>query len=68
MRFNDNGLKRIFYINSNFGGCGQDKGWIMVLDTNSEARCPWERMYVTQAPFIIYSPFSSRTQYELGKF
>ena len=61
-------VKRIFYINSNWDGCDNDKGWIMVNDVNSQPPCPWETMYVTQAPFIIYSPLSSRTTYELGKF
>ena len=61
-------LKRIFYINSNWDGCDNDKGWIMVNDVNSQPPCPWETMYVTQAPFIIYSPLSSRATYELGKF
>ncbi|XP_038067109.1 uncharacterized protein LOC119737089 [Patiria miniata] len=47
---------RRFYINNNYGGCGVDKGWLLVTESASLVHCPWETE--TEAhpyPIILYS-------------
>ena len=60
MKFNTNQQKRMFYINSKWGKCDMDEGWIMVVYDKGTALCSWESMYITQVPLILYSPLSSR--------
>ncbi|CAG2224549.1 unnamed protein product [Mytilus edulis] len=49
---------RRFFINSNYGGCCCDKGWLFVSDIYSYGDCDWEHLYLPQKPFIIFSPQS----------
>ncbi|XP_063418038.1 uncharacterized protein LOC134700589 [Mytilus trossulus] len=54
---------RRFFINSNYGGCCCDKGWLFVSDIYSYGLCDWEHLYLPQKPFIIFSPQTTSSQY-----
>ncbi|CAG2208059.1 SULT1 [Mytilus edulis] len=56
-------IYRSFYINSVWGGCASDAGWLMVYDTHNVAGCPWEGYYLSDKPAILYSPISTRVRF-----
>ncbi|XP_071785298.1 uncharacterized protein [Asterias amurensis] len=47
----ESGLMRRFFINMNYGGCGVDRGWLVVLD--SKDHCQWG--HFSSYPTILYS-------------
>ncbi|VDI49771.1 Hypothetical predicted protein [Mytilus galloprovincialis] len=56
-------IYRSFYINSVWGGCASDAGWLMVYDTHNVGGCPWEGYYLSDKPAILYSPISTRVRF-----
>ncbi|XP_022082431.1 uncharacterized protein LOC110974837 [Acanthaster planci] len=49
-------VDRRFFINSNYGGCKIDKGWLVVTESNSHGSCCWEqRKSEYPYPIILYS-------------
>ena len=44
------------YINQYFGGCPNDRGWMMVTEESSYSPCSWERDPPVE---ILYSPLTS---------
>ncbi|CAC5420409.1 unnamed protein product [Mytilus coruscus] len=52
-----------FYINSVWGGCASDAGWLMVYDTHNLGGCSWEKHYLSDKPAILYSPISTRVRF-----
>lgn len=53
--FRDSGLNRRFFIQNNYGGCSNDAGWFLVVESNT---CAWEQR--TTRPYFIYSGKSGR--------
>ncbi|XP_062618605.1 uncharacterized protein LOC134280203 [Saccostrea cucullata] len=51
----DGSLKRRFFIQNNYGGCGNDAGWFLVVEGDA---CAWERR--TTRPYFLYSGLPGR--------
>lgn len=51
----DSGLNRRFFIQNNYGGCSNDAGWFLVVESGT---CAWEQR--TTRPYFIYSGKSGR--------
>ncbi|CAH1266452.1 Hypp3377 [Branchiostoma lanceolatum] len=54
-------LYRRFFINRNYGGCSVDRGWLIVLDGNSNV-CAWERG--TGNPRIMFSKLPTNVNFD----
>ncbi|CAH1265939.1 uncharacterized protein [Branchiostoma lanceolatum] len=53
---------RRFFINRNYGGCSADRGWLVVLDGNSN-HCLWERRN-SGNPRILFSKLPTDVNFE----
>ena len=53
--FRDSSLKRRFFIQNNYGGCSNDAGWFLVIESNN---CAWEQR--TTRPYFVYSGKTGR--------
>ncbi|XP_070568448.1 uncharacterized protein [Ptychodera flava] len=58
----DDGINRHFYINNNYGGCGNDAGWLVVVDDGSTV-CNWSEY--ADKPYFMYGS-NSKVTYESG--
>ncbi|XP_070568449.1 uncharacterized protein [Ptychodera flava] len=58
----DNGINRHFFINNNYGGCGNDAGWLVVVDDGSTV-CNWSEY--ADKPYVMYAS-DSKVTYESG--
>ncbi|XP_021371877.1 uncharacterized protein LOC110462289 [Mizuhopecten yessoensis] len=47
---------RRFFINSLYGGCSNDYGWLIVYDGGSVGICEWEKDHNHETPAVLYSP------------
>ncbi|XP_072026283.1 uncharacterized protein [Amphiura filiformis] len=57
--------KRIFFINSYYGGCGVDNGWLCVKDEPNT--CTWEQPQPGESyPFILYSRATTSINWTSG--
>ena len=61
----DGGLVRRFFINSNYGSCEVDSGWMTVADQR-EPLCSWETGFPQSYPFIVYAAGSAKTRWKYG--
>ncbi|XP_071956085.1 uncharacterized protein [Antedon mediterranea] len=51
--------KRVFFVNKHYGGCSNDKGWLVVIDDTSHG-CEWEQIIPTPA-FLFSSSDEAET-------
>ncbi|XP_046575259.1 uncharacterized protein LOC124283276 [Haliotis rubra] len=56
---------RHFVINEHYYGCGNDKGWLMVLDQYGGYGCPWENV-ATSFPYILTTATGTSTSWTYG--
>ncbi|XP_038065900.1 uncharacterized protein LOC119735986 [Patiria miniata] len=59
----DKSKDRHFVINNNYGGCGVDKGWLVVTNSNSSIDCAWERPATEYTYPIMYSRLESKVRW-----
>ncbi|XP_066302809.1 uncharacterized protein [Branchiostoma lanceolatum] len=55
----EDSVKRRFYINRNYGGCNNDRGWMVVADGGPSGFCTWERASTSEHPHVLYSKLST---------
>ena len=62
----DKTVDRHFYINRNYHGCPNDKGWLMVVDTPvaNYRPCKFDRLPRMKYPYIVYGPNNKLAHYE----
>ena len=58
----DPGNGRHFLINSNYGGCSKDAGW-MVIIAKAPPSCDWEKRFQPRQNVILYSKRSALTNW-----
>ena len=58
----DPGNGRHFLINSNYGGCLKDAGW-MVIIAKAPPSCDWEKRFQPRQNVILYSKRSALTNW-----
>ncbi|RUS88870.1 hypothetical protein EGW08_003309, partial [Elysia chlorotica] len=58
-------IYRRFFINKNYGGCDNDAGWLVVVDTPLPP-CPWERK-LGAFPQFLYAAGHTVENYSKGK-
>ncbi|XP_035676419.1 uncharacterized protein LOC118415740 [Branchiostoma floridae] len=59
----DNQYNRRFFIHRSYGGCANDRGWLIVLDPGAE--CPWEKRVKSRGNNqILFSRKADSVQYE----
>ncbi|CAC5395485.1 unnamed protein product [Mytilus coruscus] len=65
----DQTFDRHFFINGNYGGCPNDKGWMVVIDTAdaNNRPCKYDKLPGKDYPYILYGPDQQMAQYENGK-
>ncbi|XP_031561822.1 uncharacterized protein LOC116297687, partial [Actinia tenebrosa] len=59
----ENILRRTFYINSEYGGCSSDSGW-MVLQEKVPGQCTWENHF--QYFSVLYTKTNRRVPWSKG--
>ena len=53
-------------MNQKYGGCGNDAGWLVVLEQNDV--CPWGKLAEGEhSPVILYSKLTTHVTYQSGK-
>jgi hypothetical protein len=59
-------INRHFFINRNYGGCGIDKGWLLVVDATvaNHGACKYDKLPGMKYPYILYGPNNSVAHYE----
>lgn len=57
---------RRFHINSEYGGCPRDVGWLTVVDSDPPDRCGWETNL--PLPQFLYSKSKTVRNWNLGWF
>ena len=62
----DKTVDRHFYINRNYHGCPNDKGWLMVVDTPvaNYRPCKFDRLPRMKYPYIVYGPNNNVGHYQ----
>ena len=62
----DKSVDRHFYINRNYGGCPNDKGWLMVVDTPvaNYRPCKFDKLPRMKYPYIVYGPNNKVGHYQ----
>ncbi|CAH1238943.1 HMCN1 [Branchiostoma lanceolatum] len=59
-----NDAQRRFYISRNHGGCGNDRGWLVVADAGPSGICNWERASTAEHPHVLYSKLSTSVRWD----
>ncbi|XP_072022133.1 uncharacterized protein [Amphiura filiformis] len=59
-------INRHFFINENYLGCPEDRGWFVVIDHGSYHPCKWDNSHGTGFPKFLYSQSGSSTSWESG--
>jgi hypothetical protein len=62
----DTRYDRHFFINNYYGGCGGDKGWLVVVDTSVANRhpCKFEKLPGIKYPYIVYGSNNKLAHYD----
>ncbi|XP_071181292.1 uncharacterized protein [Mytilus edulis] len=60
---------RHFFINRAYGGCPNDKGWMVVIDTAyaNNRPCKYDKLPGKNYPYILHGPDQQLANYEHGK-
>ncbi|XP_071179140.1 uncharacterized protein [Mytilus edulis] len=66
----DQTVDRHFFINRNYGGCANDKGWMVVIDTaDANYRpCKFDKLPGKAYPYILYGPDQQMSHYDYGLY
>ncbi|XP_035687566.1 uncharacterized protein LOC118423503 isoform X1 [Branchiostoma floridae] len=56
--------RRTWFISRNYGGCPNDAGWLVVVETGPQGSCEWER--VPAGPGVLYSRKSTYVNWTSG--
>lgn len=65
----DQACDRHFFIHQHYGGCANDKGWMVVIDTaNANYRpCNMDKLPGKKYPYILYGADQQIVHYGKGK-
>ncbi|XP_076106139.1 uncharacterized protein LOC143074675 isoform X2 [Mytilus galloprovincialis] len=66
----DQTVDRHFFINRNYGGCANNRGWMVVIDTaDADHRpCKYDKLPGKDYPYILYGPDQQLAVYDQGLY
>lgn len=59
---------RHFFIHRNYGGCPNDKGWMIIVDASDTGfrPCMFDKLPGMFYPYILYGPGRQMAHYDAG--
>ncbi|XP_071179143.1 uncharacterized protein [Mytilus edulis] len=64
------GANRHFFIHQNFGGCPNDKGWMIIVDAEDTGSrpCMFDKLPGMVYPYLLYGPGRQMAHYDAGLY